>query len=324
MIQTSRFYELGGESLTNFKQIYVLNLYRSGLLITNPDKTDIKQRIRDILSQRYFDSDMVSKLDDEGLAALVDNDLQAREKEMGLGKSVVAVRETEGHYPRAYEHYPEIFVTSLAGETKVLMRSPVGYDGQVVEPKDGTLLSEAEQDKTERMLFMPQGGAIPYYYKPSQGAELPHDFVPTSTPDSKAALNHPRVFVLEEGFEKDPAVNGFLKRAFDKANDNVFGNLYFRNFGGRRYVRIDVPDDITVLESSLTEVQDREFQWMLENEYDISLGITPPGLPSELVHLQSHVDQMLEQPRSDSGKETQAVRELILSTDASRSTPTSP
>lgn len=292
-MQSSQFYTLGGRALKAFLDVYILFRFRAGLLNERLEARELKDRVRDILARKYIDPEIVKSAGDKELADILADKITTAGSGIGADHPVTIVRESNGQYPRAYQAFPEVFMHPLSAEEKILLRAPVGYDGKHFQPEDCTALTSLDQEQIERLLFAPWGGSVPMHYIQGHGVALPDDYVSAAEQPPERPSPHFKTFVLNSRFQALTNVKGVLKQIFDSANDDPAADLNFKNFGGRLYLRLGVPEDVSIHAAGIEEVSEAEYNWFLENEFDLSLGIAPPPLPQELGHLKPYQDSMM-------------------------------
>ena len=312
-MQSSQFYTLGGSALKAFQDVYILSRFRAGLLNEGLEARELKDRVRDILARKYIDPEIVKSASDKELADILADKITTSGSRIGTDHPVTIVRDSSGQYPRAYQAFPEIFMHPLSAEEKILLRAPVGYDGSHFQPEDCPALTSSDQEQIERLLFAPWGGSVPMHDIQGHGVALPDDYVSAAeqTPDQTSP--NFKTFVLRNGFAALTGVKGVLQQIFDGANDDPVADLNFKNFGGRFYVRFGISEDVSIHTAGMEEVSEAEYNWFLENEFDLSLGIAPPPLPQELAHLKPYQDSMMALNAQDIRYAHDALRRDYLS-----------
>lgn len=96
----------------------------------------------------------------------------------GLRVATIHVREQKQHFPRAYEKFPQIFLSPL-DPPDYYMYVPTDYKGRHFVPSDARLLDEKEERHVGHLLFA--GGWIgnpPLLSMPENGVKTPEDFIP--------------------------------------------------------------------------------------------------------------------------------------------------
>lgn len=110
----------------------------------------------------------------------------------GLDAPSVMVYKSVQSLPRAYEEFPEIYM-SPEREPRYFMYVPVDYKGQHFEPADSELLDEESEQMTGNLLFA--GGWLgnaPIFERPAAGVATPSDYKPPEAGELRKAFSQPK------------------------------------------------------------------------------------------------------------------------------------
>ena len=178
-------FELTGESLSSALRLEWE--IRKELETVTPQQTGYMNEIRD--SWNAFYTNLQKRLEQEAPELLAATGLTAPSVQVNHGKDT---------WPRAYEHFPQIF-SSPEREPRYFMYAPVDYKGDHFTPQDGRLITGREEAKIGTLLFADGWlDNAPVFAKQKSGTTLPPDYNPGANPWLQEDLKNThtqRVFV---------------------------------------------------------------------------------------------------------------------------------
>ncbi|HYD18674.1 MAG TPA: hypothetical protein VEF76_09360 [Patescibacteria group bacterium] len=193
-------FELQGESLD--AALRLEREIRRELETVKPKQSGYMNEIRDSWNAFYDGLLTRLKTDAPDILALT-----------GLDAPAIQVAHGKDTWPRAYEHFPQIF-SSPEQNPRYFMYAPVDYKGGHFAPVDAIELDDKTADRVGDLLFA--GGWLgnaPLVNKEKTGVALPPDYNPGANPGLQEDLQNPhtrRVFVA--GGESLAAVEDFRRR----------------------------------------------------------------------------------------------------------------
>ncbi|MFN3827224.1 MAG: hypothetical protein ACK4NR_06320 [Micavibrio sp.] len=156
-------YELQGESLKAAKQLLII--VGKAVRENKPQDTGLVSDIQKSWSQFY-----------QNLFGQLNNDHPQILQATGLLSPATTVKQGHDTLPRAYNDYPQIYVSS---ETKLrfFMYCPIDYKGNHFVPEGGRLLEGQEEQNIGTLLFA--GGWLdnaPLFHQEKYGVAVPADY----------------------------------------------------------------------------------------------------------------------------------------------------
>ncbi len=162
-------FELSGESLSAALRLEWE--IRKELETVTPKQSGMMGEIRD--SWNAFYTNLQKRLEQEAPELLAATGLNAPSVQVNHGKDT---------WPRAYEHFPQIF-SSPERTPRYFIYAPVDYKGDHFTPQDGRLITGKEEAQIGDLLFA--GGWLgnaPLVTKEKSGTTLPVDYNPGANP----------------------------------------------------------------------------------------------------------------------------------------------